>query len=140
MERSIPWEEMVTLLSLTPRSVLNAEVEAGAKLTNGCDPSPEDRCLRGMEWLGRRVYERGFWSRNDIGGEMDFILEKEQDLKHNADDGIIEDDSDDANQNKSPEKAGVARRWTRVCRAAARMSGRTSSGSIRCAAGSSSAR
>ncbi|KAH7100673.1 hypothetical protein BKA62DRAFT_830869 [Auriculariales sp. MPI-PUGE-AT-0066] len=117
MERSLPWEEMTAFLAHTPRSVLNAEIEAGAKLTSGCDPSQEDWCLRGMEWLGRRVYERGFWARTETGGEMDFIQEQKP-SPHPTDEGIIEDDSDGANPAKASEKAGWTRRWTRVCRAA----------------------
>jgi protein SMG6 len=31
-------------------------------LTSGCvPPLPEDWCLHGMEWAGRKVFEREFW-------------------------------------------------------------------------------
>ncbi|EJD53809.1 hypothetical protein AURDEDRAFT_180216 [Auricularia subglabra TFB-10046 SS5] len=117
MERAIPWDDMATFLAMTPRSVLAAEVEAGLKLTSGCDPSPEDWCLRGMEWLGRRVYERGFWARAEKGGEMEVLLAQEANFEP-ADDGIIEDDSDEANHAATSTAVGNQRRWTRVCRAA----------------------
>ncbi|KZW03995.1 hypothetical protein EXIGLDRAFT_709495 [Exidia glandulosa HHB12029] len=117
MERAIPWDEVAKFLAMTPRSVLNAEVEAGAKLTSGCEPSAEDWCLRGMEWLGRRVYERGFWGRAEKGGEMDVLLAQEVNFEP-TDDGIIEDDSDEANHAAKDNAIGNARRWTRVCRAA----------------------
>jgi hypothetical protein len=70
-----------------------------------------------MEWLGRRVYERGFWARTEGGGEMEFIQDQDP-SPHPTDEGIIEDDSDGANPIKVSEKAGWTRRWTRVCRAA----------------------
>ncbi|KAK0550177.1 hypothetical protein OC845_002777 [Tilletia horrida] len=33
-----------------------------SKVTGGV-PLPEDWCLRGMSWVNRRVYERGFWNK-----------------------------------------------------------------------------
>lgn len=44
-------------------------------LTSGY-PSPlvEDWCLRGMEWIGRKVYERGFWkSGEDLKAETEVL-------------------------------------------------------------------
>lgn len=41
-------------------------------LTSSTAPAlPEDWCLRGSEWVGRRVYERGFWQDN--GGDDEKI-------------------------------------------------------------------
>ena len=122
MERYIPWEDLVSFLSGIPRSVLSAELEAGAKLTSGTDPLPEDWCLRGMEWSGRRVYERGFWARSDkTGSEMELLLETPG--VPPTDDGIIEDDSDE--QTTGARSAAMSvnqRRWTRTCRSAAILS------------------
>jgi hypothetical protein len=42
------------------------ERERWAMLTSGCTlPLPEDWCMRGMEWVGRRVFERGYWKNED---------------------------------------------------------------------------
>jgi protein SMG6 len=77
MERSVPWAGLASLLSAAlqraggPRS--NSVKDAG-KFAAG-QLLPEDWCVRGMEWAGRRVYERGFWKVQGPAcqGEMDVI-------------------------------------------------------------------
>ena len=34
-------------------------------LTSGCTHLPEVWCMHGMEWVGCRVFERGYWKNND---------------------------------------------------------------------------
>lgn len=59
VERAIPWESLLGFFNTIP-DTKEQQVESSQKLTGGT-PLPEDWCLRGMEWVGRRVYERGFW-------------------------------------------------------------------------------
>ncbi|KAK0534669.1 hypothetical protein OC834_001793 [Tilletia horrida] len=46
----------------------NALAEIPSKVTGGM-PLPEDWCLRGMSWVSRRVFERGFWKPKPAGSE-----------------------------------------------------------------------
>ena len=80
LEKRIPWQKLMNFFSSLPMKIL---IESGAKpelpqphinkLVSGL-PLPEDWCLRGMEWVGRRVYERGFWkarsnhNNNNVNG------------------------------------------------------------------------
>ncbi|CDZ96423.1 Nonsense-mediated mRNA decay protein [Phaffia rhodozyma] len=61
VERAVPWEALVSFLNSIPRKV-EVKQTVPPKLSGG-GPLPEDWCLRGMEWVGRRVYERGFWKQ-----------------------------------------------------------------------------
>jgi protein SMG6 len=60
-------------------------------LTSGCAPPlPEDWCLRGMEWVGRNIFERGFWkSGEEKKAELE-VLEMTEGKAFT--DGTIEDD------------------------------------------------
>src|ERR1700722_13855638 len=76
LERSIPWVELASFLVQVPRDIMQShglcisgsatgkehgEV-AWTMLTSNCSPPlDEDWCMRGMEWVGRRVFERGYW-------------------------------------------------------------------------------
>ena len=65
LERSVPWDELAQFFTTIPHTVtvsqgLNkpGESERWIMLTTGCvPPLPEDWCLRGMEWVRRRVFE-----------------------------------------------------------------------------------
>jgi protein SMG6 len=59
LEYYIPWVELVAFFNIIPRK-MDIRPDPTAKLMGG-PPIPEDWCIRGMEWVGRRVYERGFW-------------------------------------------------------------------------------
>lgn len=61
LERSIPWTQLVSFFNALPRKI-EVRLDIPPKITGG-GPLPEDWCLRGMEWVGRRVYERGFWKQ-----------------------------------------------------------------------------
>ena len=125
MERSIPWAALVAHLSVAlqhaggPRS--NSAKDVG-KFSSG-QLIPEDWCMRGMEWAGRRVYERGFWkvqgptnvqSEMDVtslpsvgiaGGQAEFV------------DGIVEEEGEDAmnwEAGASPAQALASLRWKRL--------------------------
>ncbi len=90
LETNVPWEEMARFLSSVPRKVMILQglvVEGGGSsgrrtgeqwmmLTSGCAPPlPEDWCMRGMEWVGCRVFERGYWkSGEERKAEMEVLL------------------------------------------------------------------
>ena len=98
-ERVIPWGELAVFLSSVPRSTIKLSDEAAGSrepsiITAGCSPLPEDACLRGMAWGGRKIYERGFWNRGTDGRINEAAV---LDVKEGEEvsDGIIEDDDDD---------------------------------------------
>ncbi|WVQ99451.1 hypothetical protein IAU59_006586 [Kwoniella sp. CBS 9459] len=122
----VPWNNLVTFLNSS-----NIEITEEKRLATG-SPLPEDWLLRGMEWVGRRVYERGFWkgkssSRGSSGGivqprlgggdrfasEMDVLLanfEPTLDISE----GVVDDEVPD---NDGPGEVNK-RRWKRVAWAA----------------------
>lgn len=51
----VPWSGLASFLNTA-----GLDVREESRLTAG-PPLPEDWAARGMEWVGRRVYERGFW-------------------------------------------------------------------------------
>jgi protein SMG6 len=61
LEWSIPWDNLAKFFTTVPRNVMVAQglnktgdQERWIMLTTGCVlPLAEDRCLRGMEWVGR---------------------------------------------------------------------------------------
>ena len=69
LERAVPWEPMIAFLNSIPPSIEH-QAESSQKLTGGT-PLPEDWCIRGMEWVGRRVFERGFWKPRPQLGSSD---------------------------------------------------------------------
>jgi hypothetical protein len=118
IERSVPWAELATFFGSIPSKVL-PQAEGGIRLTSACPPLPEDWCMRGMEWVGRRVYERGFWkSAEERQVEME-VLNKSEASEHLTD-GIIEDESDDGTVSTS--NSETKWRWVRIVRAAAGLS------------------
>jgi len=136
MERSVPWEEIAGFLSGVPRKVMISQglvVEGGGNaggrtgeqwvmLTTGCAPPlPEDWCMRGMEWVGRRVFERGYWkSGEETKAEMD-VLSPVDDSEEGTD-GKIEDDDEDGLEKRSGVKCDLVRRWVRIVRCAVTIS------------------
>ena len=63
-------------------------------LTSSCAPLlPENWCMRRMEWVGRKVFERGYWkSAEDRRVEID-VLDIEE--GNQLTDGIIQDEDAD---------------------------------------------
>lgn len=51
----VPWQQLANFVNS-----LDVEVRADVRLI-GPAALPGDWTMRGMEWIGRRVYERGFW-------------------------------------------------------------------------------
>lgn len=114
LERAIPWGDMAAFFCKVPRSIV-PQAEGGMRLTAGCSPLSEDWCLRGMEWGGRRVYERGFWKGGEERrAEMEILDSVE--YKDGLTDGIIEDEDEDENQAEGSE---TNKRWVRIVRGAA---------------------
>lgn len=126
LERLVSWDELGAFLSSIPRAVMHSQrldqpVPADAKrwdmVTSGCAPPlPEDWCLRGMEWVGRKVFERGYWrSGLDRKLEQEVLDEAEQE---DMTDGQIEDDSED----EGGEQSTLGKRWVRIARSAVEIS------------------
>ncbi|KAH9483736.1 Telomerase-binding protein EST1A [Psilocybe cubensis] len=141
LERSIPWEELALFFSSIPRKIMISQglmsapgkpdhyrtMERWVMLTSGCTPPlKEDWCLRGMEWVGRKVYERGFWkSGEDTKAELEVLDTAE---RPEATDGTIEDDDgeDDRSKNGSSsshsKNSDIFRRYVRIARSAVNIS------------------
>ena len=60
--------------------ILQAGLEKRLMLTSGCTfPLPEDWCMRGNEWAGQKVFERGYWkSGEERKAEMDVLSPMEE--------------------------------------------------------------
>jgi protein SMG6 len=131
LERSIPWADLASFFTVVPRKIMISQglmvspkhdsaqqVERWIMLTSGCAPPlPEDWCLRGMEWVGRKVFERGFWkSGEDKKAELE-VLEMTEG-KALTDGTIEDDDGDDAPKSSSLSGSGseLVSRWVRIIR------------------------
>ena len=129
LERFIPWGDLATFFTSIPKNIhtsqgLHVPTPSGAErwtmLTSGCAPPlPEDWCMRGMEWVGRKVFERGYWkSGEDRRLEIEVLdIEEGGQLT----DGIIEDEDEDERGNEL--KNETAQRWTRIARCAINLAG-----------------
>jgi protein SMG6 len=121
----LPWVRLVDFFNTCPE-----EIREEARLINGA-PLPEDWCIRGMEWVGRRVYERGFWKAKGSGrgsgamaqpkigerfsSEMDVLLAN-FDSAVDTNEGVV-DEIDGTDLTDGP-VAVNQRRWRRVAWAA----------------------
>lgn len=114
LERAVPWDALAEFFNTMPRNVLS-QAENGVRLTSGTLPLPEDWCIRGMEWGGRRVFERGFWkSGEDRHAEME-VLDAEEAMD-SLTDGIIEDEDDESDGRF--DASDTVKRWVRIARTA----------------------
>ena len=138
LERSIPWADLASFFAVVPRKIMISQglmvspkhnspqnVERWIMLTSGCAPPlPEDWCLRGMEWVGRKVFERGFWKS---GEEKKAELEVLETIEGKAlTDGTIEDDDgDDGPKTSSLSGNGseLVSRWVRIIRCGVNIAG-----------------
>ncbi|KAF8437718.1 hypothetical protein L210DRAFT_3647385 [Boletus edulis BED1] len=81
LERFIPWEDLAVFFALIPKNMLASQglhistptgTERWVMLTSGCAPPlPEDWCMRGMEWVGRKGFERGYWKSGEDHEDAD---------------------------------------------------------------------
>lgn len=129
LERYIPWTALIDFYNTIPRKI-EVRPDVSPKLMGG-PPVPEDWCVRGMEWVGRRVYERGFWkTKSSSGGprgssgpaqpksgprinsEMDVLLGEQDITQLDALEGVVDDA--DAAENVDAPSAITQRRWKRV--------------------------
>ena len=129
LERFIPWEDLATFFTSIPKNIFISQglhvatptgTERWAMLTSGCAPPlSEDWSMRGMEWVGRKVFERGYWrSGEDRRVEIE-VLDTEE--GNQLTDGIIQDEDVDERGNEL--KNETARRWTRIARTAVNLAG-----------------
>lgn len=126
----VPWAVLVDFVNA---NLTNIELKEESKLVSGA-PLPEDWAVRGMEWVGRRVYERGFWKTKGSGrgsgglvqptpksagerfsSEMDVLL-AQFDAGLDLSEGVI-DEIEGPEAVDGPAAIG-ARRWKRVAWAA----------------------
>ncbi|KAJ7098134.1 hypothetical protein B0H15DRAFT_824243 [Mycena belliarum] len=131
MERSVPWDDLASFFAKIPRHIMasqglatarSSREERWAMLTTGCAPPlPEDWCIRGMEWVGRKVYQQGFWKTGeDKRAELEVLDDSEA---VEIIDGHIEDDDDDdesgnGGSKKTPADGELTKRWVRIVRCA----------------------
>jgi protein SMG6 len=138
LERSIPWADLASFFTVVPRKIMISQglmvspkhntpqhIERWIMLTSGCAPPlPEDWCLRGMEWVGRKVFERGFWKS---GEEKKAELEVLEMIEGKAltDGSIEDDDGDDAPKTSSLSGSGseLVSRWVRIIRCGVNIAG-----------------
>ncbi|KAJ3572504.1 hypothetical protein NP233_g3036 [Leucocoprinus birnbaumii] len=103
LERSIPWEDLAAFFVTIPRKVMDSQGlftvlnvapdQRWSMLTSGCAPPlPEDWCMRGMEWVSRKVFERGYWKSGADRPEIEVLDSHEIDQ---STDGQIEDDREE---------------------------------------------
>ncbi|TFY51138.1 hypothetical protein EVJ58_g10720 [Rhodofomes roseus] len=118
LERFIPWADLAVFLTAIPRRVTYREQQkersdSAVLLTSGCKPLPEDWCLRGLGWGGKRVYPMGFWGK-EANIEDRKVEDEVLDKSEGGDqlDGIIEDERE---ENEAANELG--KRWIRVARA-----------------------
>jgi hypothetical protein len=131
MERSIPWHDLSRFFATIPRDIFAAQgldtpttgSERWAMLTSGCAPPlPEDWCLRGMEWISRKVFERGYWKSGEERRVEVEILDVEEGRQ--LTDGIIEDEDDEEDGHSCRENlcGETSKRWSRLVRCAVSLS------------------
>lgn len=131
MERSIPWHDLAQFFATIPRDIFTAQGldiptagnERWAMLTSGCAPPlSEDWCLRGMEWIGRKVFERGYWKSGEERRMEVEILDVEEGGQ--LTDGIIEDEDDEEDGHFRGEslRGETSKRWNRLVRCAVSLS------------------
>lgn len=134
LARTVPWEALAEFLTKTmPRRIVQHESsQEAALLSSGSHPLPEDWCLRGLGWGGKKIYERGFWDRDTNGEEKNFeteILDR-QETSDAAMDGIIEDEDDsDERAKEGGTRSNMQGRWVRILRSAVKI-GRTVNGFV----------
>ncbi|KZP20887.1 hypothetical protein FIBSPDRAFT_861344 [Athelia psychrophila] len=130
IDKLIPWEELAAFFMTVPSTVIHSqglasrskEPERRVMLTTGCTPPlAEDWCLHGMEWVGRRVFERGYWKSGEEKSKEVEVLDASED--NEVTDGIIEDEDDEDDNSPSHGGSGteIAKRWIHIVRCAVGM-------------------
>lgn len=153
LERNIPWDDLARFFTSIPRKVMESQglfaiVDVAPEqrwpmLTSGCAPPlPEDWCMRGMEWISRKVFERNYWKSGGDRPEIEVLESCEVDQ---ITDGQIEDDREEykgqhyygVKVEGSYDLSGIPRnegwrvspkettmkRWTRIVRSAVDIAG-----------------
>ena len=85
MEPHIPWEQLMKLGESVPSSLarIDPRKDIAMRIRGDGGPLAEDWCLRGMAWVGRRIYERGFWKSPRSAGRSSMpIFESEVEVLH----------------------------------------------------------
>ncbi|TFY54630.1 hypothetical protein EVJ58_g8746 [Rhodofomes roseus] len=115
LEQFIPWANLAVFLTSVARCVTyrkqqKEHSDSAVLLTSGCKSLPEDWCLRGLGWGGKRVYPMGFWGKEanieDRNVEVE-VLDKSE--GGDQLDGVIEDERE---ENEAANELGKC--WIRV--------------------------
>ncbi|ODN82049.1 hypothetical protein L202_02369 [Cryptococcus amylolentus CBS 6039] len=121
----VPWHLLAEFINATGLKVVEEK-----RLASGA-PLPEDWLIRGSEWVGRRVYERGFWKGKTPSGrgssglaqpqphaggerfqsEMDVLLSS-FDATVDIQEGVV-DEAEGTDMTDGPQAVNQ-RRWKRV--------------------------
>ncbi|KAF7347165.1 PINc domain-containing protein [Mycena venus] len=113
IKRAVPWDDLAAFFARIPTHLMAsqglAEVrtngeERWATLGTGCVPLPEDWCLRGMVWMGSKVYPRRFWKTG---------LEN-----RSSEIAILEEEHDEGGEGADVGDDELERRWVRILRCA----------------------
>lgn len=92
IEQHVSWSDIVALGNSIPNGrTIDPRKDVATKIRGDAVPLPEDWCLRGMAWVSRRVYERGFWkARSDRNG-LGLVFESEVDVLQRMTEATIDD-------------------------------------------------
>jgi len=88
-------------------------------LTSGAAPPlAEDWFIRGIEWVGRRVFERGYWKNitGEQGKEIELEFLGKREPGWDQEDGIVEDDDDEGGHRLSESDECLKKHWVRAHR------------------------
>ncbi|KAG1735247.1 hypothetical protein EDD22DRAFT_1010860 [Suillus occidentalis] len=92
-------------------------------LTSGCTPPlSEDWCLHGMEWIGHKIFEHGYWKSGEERWMEVEILDVEEGGQ--LTDGIIEDEDDEEGGHSHGESlcGETSKRWNHLVHCAVSLS------------------
>ncbi|KAJ3788582.1 hypothetical protein GGU10DRAFT_384891 [Lentinula aff. detonsa] len=122
LERSIPWDELAALYAVVPRNTValaglsesSGQEERRAMLASGTSPPlPEDWFLRGMEWVGRKIYPQGYWKETEEHDKVEIGILGEPERVDETN-GHIEDDNQ--SHSDSVDVKERKNRWIRIVR------------------------
>lgn len=122
LERLVPWAKLARFFSQSPRHAIKRATASQSETLAARAGLPEDWCIRGMAWGGRRLFERGFW-KHDEERKMEMeVLDEMEAFGAGQGDGMIEDDDEDEEEvdGKLPRSLNE-KRWQRTAWAGTRL-------------------
>ncbi|KAJ7752078.1 hypothetical protein B0H16DRAFT_1887390 [Mycena metata] len=113
MERSVPWDDLAAFFARIPRHMMASQGLAEVRT------SREERWAMLTDgWVGRKVYQHGFWKTGEEKHAEIEVLDDSEALE--ITDGHIEDDDEEeaGKDGKSADNGELTRRWVRIVRCA----------------------